>query len=92
MGSDRLQGLLGLDGGRLGTAAAWPLTACSGGAGSLVKMNWRRASSSASRIWRACTLQAMATTAPASPAAPSPSKAARTGWLAPAVAASMSSP
>ena len=71
---------------------ACPFRDSSGAAGCLVRMNWRRTSSSASRIWRACTLQAMATTAPASAEAPSPNKAATTGWLVPAAAASMSSP
>ena len=50
---------------------------------SLVIGNWRLASNSASRIWRTFTLQAMATTTAASPAAPSPSQAATAGWLAP---------
>src|SRR6478752_2464410 len=49
----------------------------------LVSGNWRRASSSASRIWRAFTLQAMATTTTATAAAPSPNQAATAGWLAP---------
>ena len=92
-GSDRFQGLLDSGEGRLGTRVTVERLLRCGRL--LVRMNWRRTSNSASRIWRACTLQAMATTAPASPAAPSPSKAAMTGWLAPAVAAaaaSMSSP
>src|SRR6476659_7179460 len=49
----------------------------------LLTGNWRRASSSASRIWRAFTLQAMATTTAATAAAPSPNQAATAGWLAP---------
>ena len=55
--------------------------------GWLVTRNWRRVSSSASRIWRAFTLQAMATTMAASPTVPSPSQAATAGWLAPSARA-----
>ena len=51
--------------------------------GWLVTRNCRRASSSASRIWRAFTLQAMATTTAATAAVPSASQAATAGWLAP---------
>ena len=54
---------------------------------------WRLASSSASRNWRTCTFQAMATTMPARPAAASPSRAATTGCPTPAVTApTMASP
>ena len=45
----------------------------------LLTGNWRRASSSASRIWRAFTLQAMATTTAATAAVPSPNQAATAG-------------
>src|SRR4051794_30210245 len=49
----------------------------------LLTGNWRRASSSASRIWRAFSLQAMATTTAATAAAPSPNQTATAGGLAP---------
>ena len=76
--------------------ASAPLFPGAGGAAGPVPaagVNGRRASSSASRNWRMCTLHAMATTAPARPAAPSPSSAATTGCPALAVTdASMASP
>src|SRR4029077_18433242 len=49
----------------------------------LVSGNWRRASSSASRIWRTFTLQAMATTTAATAAVPIPSQAATAGGRGP---------
>jgi len=49
----------------------------------LVIGTWRRTISSASRIWRAFTLQAMTTITAATAAAPSPNQAATAGWLAP---------
>jgi len=64
----------------LASSARWPFPfALAAVSASAVTMNWRRASCSATRIWRACTLQAIATTTPASPAAPSPSTPATAG-------------
>ena len=70
-------------------SAASPPESASLAAGlvSLVTRNCRRASNSASRIWRTFTLQAMATTTAASPTVPIASQAATAGWLAPAARA-----
>src|SRR5579875_156671 len=77
-----------------GTTSEWPLpfmteasSRSAAPAASPVTRNWWRASCPASRIWRTCTFQAIATTPLARPDAPSPSRTATAGWLAPAVAA-----